>query len=152
MKFISKLQKFMKGRYGPDDLYNFLFFVYIILIIISLFFNNIILFLLELFILIIMFYRFFSKDIYKRSNENKKFLKLKKQLRNPFNNIKRNKLDKEHVYKKCFKCKTTLKLPLPSKRGIKHAKCPKCGRRITFFTFKQEQIEIIIDGKKVKRK
>jgi len=152
MKFISKFQKFMQGRYGPDDLYIFLFIVYIILIIISLFFNNIVLFILELIILVIMFYRFFSKDIYKRSNENKKFLKLKKQLKEHFKNIKRNKKDKEHVYKKCFKCKTTLKLPLPSKRGIKHAKCPKCGKRITFFTFKQEQYEIIVDGKKIKRR
>ena len=54
--------------------------------------------------------------------------------------IKRNMNDKDHIYKKCSKCKTTLKLPIPYERGIKHTKCPKCnlpvGRspvRIIFF-------------------
>ena len=149
MKYIEKFQKFMKGRYGPDELYNFLFKVYIILIIINLFLNNKILFIIELFIIVITFYRFFSKKIYVRSNENQKFLKIKKKIINVF---KRQKLkDKEHIYKKCHKCKTILKLPLPGKRGFKKAKCPKCGRRIKFLVLKQEKIEIIKDGKSFKK-
>ena len=149
MKHIEKFQKFMKGRYGPDDLYKFLFKLYIALVIINLFLNSKILFIIELFIILITFYRFFSKKIYVRSNENQKFLKLKKKIMNMFKRTKTK--DKEHIYKKCYRCKTILKLPLPRKRGFKKAKCPKCGRRIKFFTLKQEKIEIIKDGKSLKK-
>ena len=133
----------MYGRYGPDDLYKLLFKLYIALIFINIFINSRILLLLELLVIFIMFYRFFSKNIYKRSRENQKYLKLKKKLLKPFSNINRNIKDKDHIYKKCRKCKTTLKLPVPSKRGIKHAKCPKCKRRVTVLALKKLKIEII---------
>lgn len=149
MKYIEKFQKFMKGRYGPDELYNFLFKLYIVLVVLNLFINSIVVFILEILLIIIIFYRFFSKKIYVRSNENQKYLKIKKKVLNLFkkNTIK----DNEHIYKKCYKCKTTLKLPLPSKIGLKKAKCPKCGNRVKFFTLKKEKIEIIKDGKKIRR-
>lgn len=143
MKFVNKVQKFMYGRYGVDDLYKFLFGLYIVLFILNLFINSNIIAILNTLIVIIMLFRFFSKNIYARSNENKKYLKLKKILLKPFKNIKRNMNDKDHVYKKCHKCKKTLKLPLPSKRGIKHAKCPHCGKRITIFTLKYQKVEFI---------
>lgn len=149
MKYIEKFQKFMKGRYGPDELYNFLFKLYIALVILNLFLNSIILFVIELLLIVFIFYRFFSKKIYVRSNENQRYLKLKKTLTSIFKTNK-NK-DKNHIYKKCYKCKTILKLPLPSKRGFKKAKCPKCGKRIRFFTFKQDKIEIIRNGKVLKK-
>lgn len=133
----------MYGRYGPDDLYQFLFKIYIFLIIINLFINNKILLLIELLIIFIMFYRFFSKNIYKRNNENQKYLKLKKKILKPFINIKRNIKDKDHIYKKCPKCKTVLKLPVPTERGIKHAKCPNCKRRVTLVALKKLKVEII---------
>ena len=143
MKFINKIQKFMYGRYGVDDLYKFLFKICIVLFILDLFINNTVVNTLELLIIGTMLYRFFSKNIYARSNENQKYLKIKKKLLKPFKNIQRNIKDKEHVYKKCSKCKKTMKLPLPSKRGIKHAKCPHCGKRATFLTFKYQKVEFI---------
>lgn len=143
MKWQSKLQKFMYGRYGVDELYKFLFGLYLFIIIIDLFLNNIILTILELLIIVIIFYRVLSKNIYQRNKENQKYLKLKKNIIKPFRNIKRNVLDKDNIYKKCSKCKTTLKLPLPYERGIKHTKCPKCSKRLTFLVLKKQKIEII---------
>ncbi len=143
MKFANKIQKFMYGRYGSDDLYKFLFKLYICLFIISIFVRNNILVILELVTITIMFYRFFSKNIYKRSNENQKFIKTRNKILKPFENIKRNYKDKDHIYKRCHKCKTTLKLPLPMKRGFKHAKCPHCGKKVTLFAFKYQKVEII---------
>lgn len=137
MKFIDKFRKFMYGRYGSDELYKFLLYVYIFLCIINLFVKSQIIFLLELFVLILMFYRIFSKNINTRKKENKLYLKLKSKVIKPFTNIKRNLEDKEHIYKKCYKCKTTLKLPLPKKIGVKHTKCPKCKKRLTFLTFRR---------------
>lgn len=144
MKFINKIQKFMTGRYGPDDLYKFLLKIYILLFIIDLFINSNILIILELIIVLIMSYRLLSKNIYTRQKENKTYLNLKNKVLKPFNNIKRNFKDRDyHVYKKCKKCKSTLKLPLPSKRGIQHVKCPKCKNKITFLCLRQEKIEVI---------
>jgi len=150
MKFINKIQKFMYGRYARcDELYKFLFLLYFILLIIDLFVNSIVFKVLELGVVLYLFFRIFSKNIYKRSAENQKFIKIKNKLLKPFSNIRRNFKDKNHVYKKCPKCKTVLKLPVPSERGIKHAKCPKCGKRLTFLTLKKQKIEIIRNGKKI---
>lgn len=140
---MDKIIKFMYGRYGIDELYKFLLIFYIILLTIGLFTNNLILDLLQIFILVIMIYRVFSRKIYERSNENQQYIKIKNKILKPFTNIKLNIQDKKHIYKKCNKCKTTLKLPLPTKIGIKHAKCPNCNNKVTLFALKKEKIEII---------
>lgn len=143
MELIYKLQRFMYGRYGIDELYKFLFKTYIGLIILNLFINNTILSLLELIIVIIMIYRTLSKNINKRKQENIIFIEIKKQVLKPFINIKRNILDKDYIYKKCSKCKKTLKLPIPFERGIKHTKCPNCKKKMTILVLKKQKIEII---------
>lgn len=148
MKFLNKLQQFMYGRYGLDDLGKFLFKIYFILLIINIFVKSYVLTIIEFIIVVIVLYRFISKDIYKRSNENVKFRKIKKKLLKPFLNIKRNFKDKDHVYKKCHHCKTTLKLPLPNKRGIKKVKCTNCKKRNKFLIFKKVKIELIRDKKR----
>lgn len=143
MNLINKFRNFMSGRYGPDDLYKFLFGLYLISIVLDIFINSKWLSLVELFLVFLIFYRFFSKKNYKRSKENQKYLKIKKQILKPITNLKRNIKDKEHIYKKCHKCKTTLKLPIPYERGIKHTKCPKCFNRLTLLVLKKEKVEII---------
>ena len=140
MKFSERIRMFMKGRYGADELYNFLFIVYFLLMILNTFLKSNIVRVLELIILVVMFYRFFSKKIYVR---NQKFKRLKNSLIKPFKNLKRKFKDKEHVYKKCQKCKTILKLPLPRKRGFNKAVCPHCKSKVRLFTLKKEKIEIV---------
>lgn len=143
MNLSNKFIKFMYGRYGPDNLWNFLFKVYILLFIINLFLNSNLINTLELLIVIIMLYRFFSKKINQRRKENQEFLKLKKKVTKPFSNIKRNIDDKSNVYKKCKHCKKILKLPLPDKIGIKKVKCPNCKKRIKVLVLKKQKVEII---------
>ena len=144
MNFIEKLQKFMCGRYARiDELYKALLWLYIILLIIDLFLNSNILLIIKFLVATILLFRFFSKNIYKRNSENQKYIRFKNKLLKPFSNIKRNTKDKDHVYKKCSKCKTVLKLPVPTERGIKHAKCPKCKKRVTLFTLKKLKVEVI---------
>jgi len=143
MNFVNKLRNFMNGRYGPDDLYKFLFWFYFFIFATNIFVDSIILNYVEISIVVVMFYRFFSKNIYKRNKENQTYLKLKKKILKPFKNVSRNIKDKDNIYKKCNKCKTTLKLPLPEKRGIKHAKCPTCGKRLTVLALKKLKVEII---------
>ena len=56
MNYINKFQKFMYGRYGIDELYTFLFKVYLFLFIINIFIRSSILTYLELFIRLALIY------------------------------------------------------------------------------------------------
>lgn len=127
-----------------DSLNKFLIVILLILIIVTIFIRTFILDILKFIILGIIIFRISSKNKYQRSKENNQYIKIKKTILKPFSNIKRNYQDrKKYVYKKCHKCKTTLKLPLPPKRGINHAKCPNCNKRVTLFTIRKKQPEKI---------
>lgn len=127
-----------------DELNRFLIIIDLILIIVSLFIKSFPLDLLKFLFLFLVIFRLTSKNKVQRSKENKTYLKIVKTLTKPFTNIIRNFKDrKTHVYKKCHKCKTTLKLPLPKTRGINHAKCPECGNRVTLFTLRKKEPEKI---------
>lgn len=147
MNFKNKLINFMYGRYGVDSLYHFLFFLYIICIFINIFVKSNLLTLFTLLLVFYMFFRAFSKNIYQRSKENSYFLNVKTQILRPFLVFRRNFNDrKKYVYKKCHSCKTTLRLPIPNKRGIKTVVCPECKGKFKFLIFRQqkdEKIEII---------
>lgn len=143
MNFINKLNNFMYSRYGRDELYNFLFYIWIIFFAVSLFVDNKVVDIFQIIIIVIMFYRFFSKNIKRRSKENNCYLKIKRWLLRPFNNIRRNISDRDHIYKKCLRCKTVLRLPLPSERGFKKAKCPHCHKKVLILALKKQKIEVI---------
>lgn len=130
MKFRNNLINFMKNRYGIDQLGIFLFRIYIILVIVNIFAKNVYLTVINILILLIIIYRFTSKRIYKRSIENKKYNEIKKKILNVFKK-------KKNIYKKCRYCDTILKLPIPSKIGIKHVKCPNCRNRNTYLILKR---------------
>jgi hypothetical protein len=140
MKFEERVNKFMNGRYGPDELCKFLFKLYFVLLIINLFIRSRTINFIALIIVFYMFFRFFSKNIYSRTKENQKFLKIKNNMLKPFKVLKMNYNDKDHIYKKCHKCGTILKLPLQRNAGFKKAKCPNCKRSIRLFTFKKAKI------------
>ncbi len=142
MNFINKFRIFMNGRYGYDELYRFLFKVYLFILIIDLFVNFLPLSILELIIIIVMFYRFFSKNTYRRSLENRKYLELRDKLLNIFRK-KHNSKNSSYMYKKCSKCKTVLRLHRPYKRGIKYVKCPKCGKRKRVLVLKRQKVDIV---------
>lgn len=143
MDFIRKMQQFMYGRYGIDDLTKFILKIYLVIIVCNIFIKSFILTVAELLLLIICIFRTLSKKIYNRNSENMKYKNICKSISKPFNNIKRNIKDKDKVYKRCHKCHTILKLPVPKRRGIKHSTCPKCKKRNTFLILKQQKIEII---------
>lgn len=148
---MSNFIRMMYGRYGIDELSKFIFYVFLILFIISFFIKNLFLDITWILLLTIVIFRFFSKNINKRNKENKLYLKLKNKIEKPLKNIKRNfKERKENVYKKCHKCKTTLRLPLPYERGIKHAKCPECHSKITFLCLRKQKVEIITDRERMR--
>lgn len=143
MKFLSKIVRFMNGRYGTDELNHFLLVFYVCCFIINLFFKKSWIFGLELVFIFIIFFRTFSKNIVVRKRERILFLKIRDYVKSPFKIVMKNRKDKDHIYKKCHKCKTVLRLPLPTKRGIKYTKCPTCKKKLTIFAYKYQKIEII---------
>lgn len=143
MQFINKLYKFMIGRYGIDELYKFNFIIYLFIFILNIFIKNCYLSILELLLIFVMIYRSFSKNIYRRRKENQEYLKIKKIIIKSLLNIKRNIFDKDYIYRKCHKCKRTLKLPIPYERGIKYTTCPKCKYKNKVLILKKQKIEII---------
>ena len=133
----QKLASFMYGRYGADTLYwwslGAVVAIWLLRILLSIFHLNLISYILSLLstlIIIFAFLRFFSRDTYKRSAENRKFNEfLGKQkgkvtlMRDRFRDIKTN------VYKACPHCKAMLRLP--RSKGEHTVKCPKCGERFS---------------------
>lgn len=126
-----------------DNLNRLIGILLIIFFILSIFISNFVIDLIPLILLILFLFRLLSKNKYQRNKENNTYLKIKKILTKPFNLMIKNLRSEQNIYRRCHKCKTILKLPLPDKRGIQHAICPKCGKRVTFFTFRKVKIELI---------
>ena len=121
----NKLIKFMSGRYGMDQLYYALLFLALGLMVINIKVNTPILMVLSDGLFVLIIFRSFSRNISKRSNENDLFLKIwnpiKKESRIFWRRITEIRV---HRYRKCPKCKKTLKLPI--KRGKHRVNCPEC--------------------------
>lgn len=143
LNFVYKFRNFMNNRYGTDELSKALFYLYILLIVINLFFKSNIIFYVELAILMIILLRYFSKNFSRREKENRIFLRIKNTILKPFKIIIKNIKDKNNVYKRCHKCKIILKLPLPSKTGVKRVRCPECNHKNRFLILKKQKIKII---------
>lgn len=141
MNFFNKVYKFMHGRYGIDEVYKVGLVVCVLLSFINIFANNRIVSLIETLLIIIIVYRAMSRDIYKRRRENMVYLNFKKKFFKRIDKIKVRWRDRNtHIYRKCPKCKTVLRLPLV--RGKHVCKCPKCSHKFTVFCFRNEKIKV----------
>lgn len=141
--FINKVQRFLNGRYGPDELYKFMLIICLIIIIVNMFVNSVILRVLELIVFGIALYRFLSKKKSKRIKENNKYLEFKGKIKGYFDYQKKKYKDRNtHMYKKCPKCGQKLRLPL--KKGIHTVKCPNCKEKFEVKCRRNEKIEVEI--------
>ena len=124
----ERIAGFMAGRYGTDRLYHFLLAICSILIIINIFANSFILSILESALIVYTFYRVMSRNIYKRQQENEKFIKIIDKPKKFINLQKCKVRDREtHVYRKCPSCKNNLRLP--KQKGKHTVVCPCCKNR-----------------------
>ena len=143
MKFGDRYIKFMKDRYGIDELYKFLLLICFVLIVINTFISNNVIRLFEVLLIVIIFYRYMSKNIKLRKKENDKYLEIKDKIIKLFDYNKKKYKDRNtHMYKKCPKCKQKIRLPL--KKGKHTVKCPNCGNRFDVACHKDEKIKVEI--------
>ena len=127
-----RLISFMSGRYGNDKLNNTLLCLYFVVWIINVFIpHNIVSLVLDitqLLLMIVIIWRMFSKNIYKRRKENERFIRVFGKLLPDFTLMKNKMRDRHtHIYKKCPRCKSVLRLRRIS--GEHTAVCPKCSNR-----------------------
>lgn len=124
----SKLATFFRGRYGIDSFGYFLFIVYAVLCIINAFFGFISVQIITLLLAVYSIWRMMSRNFWKRSRENQKFLNVKKSVQTEVKLLfDRVKYIKTARFRKCKHCRAIIKLP--NKRGKHTVKCPKCGER-----------------------
>lgn len=141
--FINKIQKFMMGRYGPDELYRFMLIICLVIIIFNMFFGSRILRILELIIFGLSLYRFLSKKKSRRRKENEIYLDIVNKIKKIFTYQKKRYNDRNtHMYRKCPKCKQKIRLPL--KKGKHTVKCPSCKERFEVKCNRNEKIKIEI--------
>ena len=118
-----KAQKFMEGRFGPDEVYRFLSILSFIFIILSIF--NGLFGILALFCLSLALFRCCSKNVEKREQERQRYLALTGKPKAWCNLQRLRRRDRHtHRYFKCRKCGSVLRVPI--NKGKIQITCPNC--------------------------
>ena len=122
-KIREKLQRFMIGRYGMDQLGQFIMYAVLVLI----FLNVVVrvrilssfLYILELAGFFLLYFRMFSKNVGKRYQENQVYLRLRFYVTECFTEGRKYRI---------FKCPDCgQKVRIPRGHGKVSVHCPKCG-------------------------
>ena len=126
--FRQWLTDFMWERNGYDGLGRALWILALILVIINIFVGSVIISLIESAVVIYALFRFFSKNLEKRREENAAYYRLINRAKRRLE-LQRSKIRdrKTHVYKRCPRCKNTLRLP--RLKGKHVASCPCCHNK-----------------------
>lgn len=127
----EKLARFMQGRYGNDQLNNFLMKAFLIEFLLYFLLRGVsrglstVMYYLGFATIIYVYYRLFSRNIYKRASENQAFLNKTANIRSKINSQKSiMKQRKTHRIYKCPTCKQ--KVRVPKGKGKISIHCPKC--------------------------
>ena len=115
-KLMYKFANFMRGRYGQDALNQALIYACCGLFLISFFIRNKYVVLAADVLWLTSLFRMFSKNVYKRQEENNAYLKLIEPMADPMNR-----------YYRCPTCSQIVRVP--KGRGKIEIRCPKCQSR-----------------------
>lgn len=127
----EKLARFMQGRYGNDQLNNFLMKTFLVEFLLYFLLRGVsrglstVMYYLGFATIIYVYYRLFSRNIYKRASENQAFLNKTTNIRYKINRQKSIiQQRKTHRIYKCPTCKQ--KVRVPKGKGKISIHCPKC--------------------------
>ena len=126
----EKFARFMAGRYGSDQLNKFLSIVCLVLVLLAVILNGTsvarALWLISFVLLVLVYFRMFSRNTYKRAEENGSYMRAR------YNAVKRIRMIKErwaqrkdYRFFSCPACHTTLRVP--KGKGKINIVCRKCG-------------------------
>ena len=158
--FRESVQRFMYGRYGQIDALNkFLFALWFVFYLFSIVLSRVtavaaIFSMLSTLAFLLVIFRMFSRNVYKRSAENMKYFEIRNKITGIF---KRNGStydagsksykqgartakvrpvrDPAYKYFKCVKCKKTVRVP--KNHGKVELKCKNCGHVFVRYTGKR---------------
>ena len=122
----EKLRQFMIGRYGTDGLNQFLSIASIVMLLISLITRVSLFTYVGMVLLILCYYRMFSRNISKRTEENYRYYAVKDRIRSKFSSLRDQWNNRKlYHYYRCPQCRQ--KLRVPRGRGRIQISCPRCG-------------------------
>ena len=107
----NAIQRFFYGRYGNDQLNKALVGAYFVLFLLSILTRIGLLELIGTAALVVAMFRMLSRNIYKRRDENARFLKKTAPLARWLRLQQTIRKDKEHRYFKCPSCSQYLRVP-----------------------------------------
>lgn len=150
MRFRDRFARFMYGRNGTDDLNRFLMIVELVFFVLGVIFGMFtswggIFYYLVILVIILMYFRMFSKNIAKRRKENETYLRVKYKVTQFFNEKrrggasrtnrssgsgfgrrKRSEINYDSMFR-IYKCPTCgQKIRVPRGKGKIQITCPKC--------------------------
>ncbi len=125
----QRLARFMAGRNGADQLTRFVSIVALVLVILNLFIGRItrgVFWIIALVLLVYCYWRMFSKNVYKRREENARYMEKEMKVRRWFG-VKKDifRQRKTHKFFKCPSCHSVLRVPRG--KGRIRVVCRKCG-------------------------
>ena len=122
----ERLNRWMMGRYGTDQLSRCMFLTALVLFIISCFISlHRIPYAIAWVLMIWGYIRVMSRNTSARYAENQKYLQITGRIRRFFT-VRKSRFDQRGIYKfyKCPTCKQTVRVP--KGRGRIQITCPKC--------------------------
>ena len=128
----DKLNRFMQGRYGVDNLARFTLGVALFVIVVGSFMRQNaaggVLDTVGFILIIYTYFRILSRNISARYAENQKYLKMTAGIRRKLASWKSQLAQRKiyHIYR-CPGCKQ--KIRVPRGRGKIEIRCPKCNTR-----------------------
>ncbi len=125
----QRTARFMAGRNGNDALNRFLLVCDLILLLLSSLLRGPF-FLLALALLGYIYFRMLSRSVYKRQDENGRYLRAKYKLQSRLRLVgERWKQRRDYKFFVCPSCRATLRVP--KGRGKIKIVCRKCGTSFT---------------------
>ena len=141
MQFFARVRdamaRFMYGRNGVDQLNIGMLWVSIVADLLGtilmrqqngLAYVGLVLYYGSVVLWVLVLFRMFSRNLYKRQAENQKWLQARSRRRGAASAAKARRADKEHKYFTCKRCKTICRVPVGKGKVI--ITCPKCGAEI----------------------
>lgn len=125
----EKMQRFMMGRYGVDELGKTLSTVVLVCLVLSIFASAApvlsVFYWIGIILMIYNCFRMFSKNVSRRYEENQKFVNLRYRAVVKRNTAKK-RLEQRKIYRfyQCPECRQ--KVRVPKGRGKICITCPKC--------------------------
>lgn len=123
-RLMYKLQAFMQGRYGRDELNTFLYALGFVLLIINAFFRRWYFAVPAMVFIVLCLMRMLSKNHAQRAKELATYRRIAAKPKAAFHNLKLRWRDrKTHKY---FRCRCKKLLRVPKGRGKIEITCPAC--------------------------